>query len=296
MLETASSGGSPRPARILDSGLSARADETSRSQERGTRHRHGSLSRTRRRSARGVEEREPERRQPTVVLSGGESHPDPRRFVATGLDRAPARPAGAARNRPFEGSCSRSYRSGRSRTNGIVVVDARSTGRPRLRAEAKRSGGQPSPREGSPVRSKALWIIGTRFDRHGSRWAGGLGRALADSPLPRERGVSSGKRKPKEDRRSAVTGASEDEARSTSREETPAPKSRNRLHPKCVGRRETRHASARVTPPDHRTSRGCPSSKCRWQKAGRTHLWSMTVAFVVKCGRKPYGNGVRGSI
>jgi hypothetical protein len=57
------------------------------------------------------------------------------------VDRAPARPAGAARNRPFEGSCSRSYRSGRSRTNGIVVVDARSTGRPRLRAEAKRSDG-----------------------------------------------------------------------------------------------------------------------------------------------------------
>lgn len=45
------------------------------------------------------------------------------------------------------GSCSRSYRSGRSRTNGVVVVEARSNGRPERRAEAKRTGGQPSGRE-----------------------------------------------------------------------------------------------------------------------------------------------------
>jgi hypothetical protein len=31
-------------------------------------------------------------------------------------------------------------------------------------------------------------------------------------------------------------------------------------------------------------------------EAGRTHLWSMTGAFVVKRGRKPRGNGVAGSI
>jgi len=36
---------------------------------------------------------------------------------------------------------------GRSRTNGVVVVDARSTGRPGRRAEAKRGEGQLSRRE-----------------------------------------------------------------------------------------------------------------------------------------------------
>jgi hypothetical protein len=103
----------------------------------------------------------------------------------------------------------------------------------------------------------------SRVDVGGWSWP----RARRHVLFPAEqRAVSSGKRKPKEDRRSAVTGASEDEARSTSREETPASKSRNRALPKCVGRRETRHASARVALEDHRTSRGCPSSKCRWQK------------------------------
>jgi hypothetical protein len=103
------------------------------------------------------------------------------RFVATGLYRAFARPAGVARNRPFEGSCSRSYRSGRNRTNGDVVVDARSSGRLRLRVEVKCSDGWLLWCEGSPGRWKALWIISTRIDRHGSMWAGGLGRALADT-------------------------------------------------------------------------------------------------------------------
>lgn len=65
MLETASSGGSPLPLGrgFLDSGLSARADETSRSQGRETRHPHGSLSRLVGSSARRGRQREPERRE-----------------------------------------------------------------------------------------------------------------------------------------------------------------------------------------------------------------------------------------
>lgn len=51
-----------RGKRLLDSELSARADDASRSQERWSRRTHGSLSRPRRRSARNVDEREPERR------------------------------------------------------------------------------------------------------------------------------------------------------------------------------------------------------------------------------------------
>lgn len=81
--------------------------------------------------------------------------------------RAPARSEAAARNRPFERSCSCLFRVGRSRTNGGVVVDARSSGKPRRRAEAKRSEGKPSRRECSPVRWKALRIISTRGSRHG---------------------------------------------------------------------------------------------------------------------------------
>lgn len=66
-------------------------------------NRHGSLSRTRRRFARGVEEREPTRREIPVVSCATK--------VTWGLPairrrrtgRAPARSAAAARNRPFEG-------------------------------------------------------------------------------------------------------------------------------------------------------------------------------------------------
>jgi hypothetical protein len=81
MLETCRAGALVTPSSgmeaLLDSVLSARADDASRSQERWSRRTHGSLSRPRRRSARNVGEREPERRGRPVVLSGDESRPGP---------------------------------------------------------------------------------------------------------------------------------------------------------------------------------------------------------------------------
>lgn len=57
-----------------------------------------------------ADEREPERRELTVVLPCDESRMGPAAIRRRRTDRAPARPAGAARNQPFEGSCSRSVR------------------------------------------------------------------------------------------------------------------------------------------------------------------------------------------
>lgn len=81
-----------------------------------------------------------------------------------GSGRAPARSAGAARNRPFSGSCSRSYRCGRNRTNGVIVVEARRIRETGLRAEAKRSRGQPRRRDRRPADgrrsgSSDAWVL-----------------------------------------------------------------------------------------------------------------------------------------
>ena len=61
---------------------------------------------------------------------------------------------------------------------------------------------------------------------------------------------------------------------------TPASQSRNRLHPKCVGRRETRHASGGLSA-RRNTARSpnetwVPVVEVSLAEAGRTHLWSMT--------------------
>jgi hypothetical protein len=117
-----------------------------------------------------------------VVLPGGENHSGPATTRRRGSGPCACMACRSQRGTVLsKGSCSRSVRSGRSRTNGVVVVEARSNGRPELCDEAKRSGGQPPRREGSPARWKALWIISTCADRHGSSWAGGLGRMLADA-------------------------------------------------------------------------------------------------------------------
>jgi len=119
-----------------------------------------------------------------------------RRFVAAGLT---VRLHGLPEKRGTDlsnGSCSRSYRSGRSRTNGVVVVDARSTGRPGRRAEAKRSEGQLSRRERSPGRWKALLIISTVASVTGRRWRVILA-ARSQMPLASGEGVSSSRRKPR---------------------------------------------------------------------------------------------------
>jgi len=70
-------------------------------------------------------------------------------------------------------------------------------------------------------------------------------------------------------------------ARSTSREENARFEKyeKDRLHPKCVGRRETRHASVG---PARESSQGSPNEtwvlvvEVSLAEAGRTHLWSMT--------------------
>lgn len=82
-----------------------------------------------------------------------------------------------------------------------------------------------------------------------------------------------------EGRRNVVTGASEDGARSTSREENArVRKDENRLirsawgvvkramHLQGLATELARELRVRKAPVDHRTKRGCPSSKCRWQK------------------------------
>jgi hypothetical protein len=110
-----------------------------------SRHPHGSLSRPPvaiRSSGTGATANLP------VVLLGGESHLGPATIRRRGS--GPCACTACRRQRGTDlsnGSCSRSYRSGRSRTNGGVLVDARSNGKPERRAEAKRGEGQLSTRE-----------------------------------------------------------------------------------------------------------------------------------------------------
>ena len=152
MLETASSTGSPSLERILDSGLSARADDGSRSQgRREIVHRTarslgpvGAPPLTRQVSMT----REPERRETPVVLPCDEGRVGPRAIRRPGTDRAPARPAGEARYRPFE--------LGRAHDRIVVAEVVRTASSSWKRAapgdrggaaEAKRSGGQLPRRE-----------------------------------------------------------------------------------------------------------------------------------------------------
>jgi len=159
-----------------------------------------------------------------------------RRFVAMGPGRAPARSAGAARIRPFSGSCSRSYRCGRARTNGVIVVEARRTRETGPRAEAKRNRGQTPAARSTPGRTKALRIIGGVTPFYGTARRGDLGRALAGPPLHRDRGTSSCASE--EGRRSAVTGASEGERSVDSTGRRRPRRTTEPKHPKRVGRRE----------------------------------------------------------
>jgi len=117
---------------ILDSGLSARAD--------------GEAAR------KSGAHRQPAR----LALSSSSAFRKERRRNENRSDGKPpvadqsTRPRGLPEQRGTglsKGSCSRSYRRGRSRTNGVVVVEAHSNGRPELRDQAKRSGGQPPRRE-----------------------------------------------------------------------------------------------------------------------------------------------------
>lgn len=148
VLETASSRGSPpsrRTPRLGALGPCRRWNPLARTGETVTRTAR-SLGLVGAPQGGSRNENRSDGKQP-VVLPGGESHRCPRRFVAAGQTvRLHGLPEKRGTGLSY-GSCSRSYRRGRNRTNGVVVVDARSTGRPRRRAEAKRSGGKPSRRE-----------------------------------------------------------------------------------------------------------------------------------------------------
>jgi hypothetical protein len=171
MLETRRVGALLQREEFLHSRLSARAGERNRSQGRRTRHPHGSLcSRWSAAMSTAASNRNVGQR-PFVLLRGTSSfnrgwrlRGGSRRFVVGGPGRAPARSAGAARNRPFSGSCSRSYRCGRNRTNGVIVVEARRIRETGLRAEAKRSRGQPRRRDRRPADgrrsgSSDAWVL-----------------------------------------------------------------------------------------------------------------------------------------
>jgi len=110
-----------------------------------SRQSHGSLSRPPvaiRSSGTGATANLP------VVLPGGESHLGPATIRRRGPGPCACMACRSQRGTDLSnGSCSRSYRRGRSRTNGVVVVDACSSGRPMLRDETKRTGGQPLGRE-----------------------------------------------------------------------------------------------------------------------------------------------------
>jgi hypothetical protein len=227
----------------------------------------------------------------TVVRPSDESRVGPAAIRRRSTDRAPARPAGEARNQPFEGSCSRSYRRGRSRTNGVVVVDARSnreTGAA-CRSETQRG----ATLEARVIARPMEGALDHQYLRRSSRIdAGGWSWPRARRHLlgPPGRGVTA------ERGDGSVRGSQLGRRRG---KKTPASQSRNRLHPKCVGRRETRHASgglfARRDTARSPNETWVPVVEVSLAEAGRTHLWSMTCAFVVKRGRKPGGNGVRGS-
>jgi hypothetical protein len=208
---------------ILDSGLSARADEESRPQGWWSSS-PARLALPPNRSNTDVGNRSDGKRP--VVLPGGESHSGP---AAIRRRRSGPCACTACRSQRgtdlSKGSCSRSVRSGRSRTNGDVVVDARSNGRPERRAEAKRSGGNLEARVIARPMEGALdhqyWWRPSRDVVGGWSWLRSRRHLLISMSggLLRWAKARHAQACNQEGRRNVVTRASEDGARSTSREE-----------------------------------------------------------------------------
>jgi hypothetical protein len=152
VLETASSRGSPPCQNKRNSSTrGSRPVPTMKGARKGvgSRQPHGSLSRPSvaiRTSGTGATATSPSFSWVVKVTRG------PRRFVVAGLDRAPARPAGVSEEPTFRKGCAHDRIAvaevGRTASS---FVDARSTGRPRRRAEAKRSEGQLSRRDDRPA-------------------------------------------------------------------------------------------------------------------------------------------------
>jgi hypothetical protein len=161
-----------------------------------------------------------------VVLPGGENHSGPATTRRRGSGPCACMACRSQRGTVLsKGSCSRSVRSGRSRTNGDVVVDARSNGRPERRAEAKRSGGNLEARVIARPMEGALdhqyWWRPSRDVVGGWSWLRSRRHLLISMSggLLRWAKARHAQACNQEGRRNVVTRASEDGARSTSREE-----------------------------------------------------------------------------
>lgn len=191
-------------------------------------NRHGSLSRTRRRFARGVEEREPTRREFPSCPARRKSRGASRRFVAGGL---------AVRLHGRRQQRGTGLSKGRAHDRIEVAEVGRTVASSWTRAAAGNRGGVPkrNAARGNPRGASARPSDGRRSGSSvlAAAVTGGRERVISAArsqtllAIPQQgRGVSSRRRKPRaqaqceqEDRRSAVTGASEDGNRSTSREE-----------------------------------------------------------------------------
>jgi len=272
MLETRSSGGSPSPRRKAREGPSTRSSRpvpaTEAIRKDGeSRQPHGSLSRPPvaiRSSGTGATANMP------VVLPGGENHSGP-----------------AATRRRGSGPCActacRSQR-GTVLSQGVVLTIVSSwqkseeRRRPRGRTQQRETGAacRSETRRGATFDAgmTTLPMEGaldhqylrrpSRVDVGGWSWPCSRRRFLTSvsGGLLLQAKASRGNARMQEGRRSAVTGASEDVSSvDVSGRERPDEKWKP-THPKCVGRRETRHASAGprkgTAPVDRRTRRGCP--------------------------------------
>jgi len=212
----------------------------------GSRQSHGSLSRPSvaiRTSGTGATATSPSFSRVAKVTRGL------RRFVVASLDRAPARPAGVSEEPTF--------RKGRAHDRIVVAEVGRTASSSWTRAAPGDRGGVPKrnaaggnprgasdrPSDGRRSGSSVLAgsVTGRRRRVVWPRSRRRLSPQVRGSPPAGESRRASAMHK--EGRRSAVKGASEDTARSTSREENARVEKWKPTCPKCVGRRETRHAS-----------------------------------------------------
>ena len=199
-----------------------------------------------------------------------------RRFVAVGLDRAPARPAGVSEEPSFRKgrahdriavaevgrTASSSWTHAATGDRSYVTKRNAARGNPRGASERPPDGrrfGSSVP-AGTVTGSRGRVVSAARSQtppHFGERGSPPVGESRANAPS-NVRAQSGGQ---------AVCGDGSVrgwKARSTSREEERPPRkeSQRPTHPKCVGRRETRQAFSGpgngTAPGDHRSKRGCP--------------------------------------
>lgn len=286
---------------LLDSGLSARADDGTRSQERGkpsparlALSDSSALRKEGRGTRTGATANSPSFFQVAKVTGArGDSSPQDRPCACTACRRS---------EEP-------TFRMGRAHDRIVVAEIGRTASSSWTRAAPGDRGGVPKRNaageylEARVIARPMEGALDHQYLRRPSRVVvSGWSRPRARRPSrPVGGGVSSGKRKPKEGRRSAVTGASEDESSVDVAGRTRPPRKagtdsirsawgvvKRAMHPWASSQGEHAQGSPNET--------WVPVVEVSLAEAGRTHLWSMSVAFVVKCGRKPRGNGVRGSI